>query len=99
MSGLEVIVDGAPMPEAEAREFWKRFSAHMEAHKGDLLGFAKAEGFASVQPVMGPNGAELHVSRNAPQQPYSNAPRRSGSGSPKAHPPGHSSAGNGGKNR
>ncbi len=82
MSRLKVVVDGAPMPEAEAREFWKRFSAHMDAHKGDLAGFANAEGFESVHPVMGPDGAELHASRNAAQQPYSNAPRRSGSGSP-----------------
>ena len=86
MSRLKVMVDGAPMPEAEGREFWKRFSAHMEAHKGDLAGFAKAEGFASVHPAMGPDGAELHASRNAPQQPYANAPRGSGSGSAPNHP-------------
>jgi hypothetical protein len=85
MSRLIVIVDGTPMPDGEARAFWKRFSAHMDAHKGDLAGFAKAEGFASVHPVMGPDGAELHASRNAPQQAYANAPRRSGSGSPDVH--------------
>jgi hypothetical protein len=85
------------MPEAEAREFWKRFSSHMDAHKGDLAGFAKAEGFASVHPVMGADGAELHASRNAAQQLYSNAPRRSGSGSPETHPQGDETGGNGGK--
>lgn len=94
---LVVLVDGVPMPEGDAREFWKRFSAHMDAHKGDLAGFAKVEGFASVHPVMGPEGAELHVSRNAPQQPYVNAPRRSGSGSPPNHPPQGPRGGNGEK--
>jgi hypothetical protein len=85
MSRLKVLVDGVAMPEEQAREFWKRFSAHMEANKGDLAGFAKAEGFASVHPVMGPGGAELHVSRDAPQKPYANALRGSGSGSPDVH--------------
>lgn len=81
MSGrLKVLVDGVPMPDAEAREFWKRFSEHMEANKGDLAGFAKKEGFASVHPVMGREGAELHASRDAAQKPYATAPR-SGSGS------------------
>ena len=73
---LQVMVDGVPMPEADARAFWKRFSAHMEAHKGDLLGFAKAEGYASVHPGMGPNGAELVVSRTKPQGPYRNVARK-----------------------
>ena len=71
MSRLKVLVDGVAMPEEQARGFWKRFSAHMEANKGDLAGFAKAEGFASVHLTMGPGGAELHVSRDAPQKPYS----------------------------
>ena len=57
MPKLTVIVDGTPMPEEEARIFWTRFSDHMEANKGDLAGFAKAEGFASVRPAMGPEGA------------------------------------------
>jgi hypothetical protein len=84
MPKLTVIVDGTPMPDEEARLFWNRFSEHMEAHKGDLAGFAKAEGFASVRPAMGPEGAQLVVSRTANQEPYGNA--RSSSGSSPVHP-------------
>jgi hypothetical protein len=76
MSRLEVLVDGIALPEDEARAFWKRFSDHMEEHRGDLAGFAKAEGLASVRPAMGPKGARLVASRTAPQEPY--APARSG---------------------
>jgi hypothetical protein len=84
MPKLTVIVDGTPMPDEEARLFWNRFSEHMEANKGDLAGFAKAEGFASVRPAMGPEGAQLVVSRTARQEPYGKA--RSSSGSPAVHP-------------
>jgi len=84
MPKLTVIVDGTPMPDEEARLFWGRFSEHMEKNKGDLAGFAKAEGFASVRPAMGPQGAQLVVSRTAKQEPYGNA--RSNPGSAAVHP-------------
>jgi hypothetical protein len=58
------------MPADDARAFWGRFSAYMEANKGDLAGFAKQEGFASVHPSMGPSGAVLLVSRSSAQRPY-----------------------------
>jgi hypothetical protein len=70
---LEVTIDGVKLPEDEARAFWQRFSAHMEAHKGDLGGFAKSEGLASVVPESGRGGASLRCSRAAPQPAYSNA--------------------------
>ena len=95
MSRLKVFVDGKEMPEAEAREFWKRFSAHMDAHKGDLAGFAEKEGFASVHPAMGSEGAELHASHDAAQKPYTTAPR---TGSRSGSPGTQGSNGNGGKN-
>jgi hypothetical protein len=79
---LEVIVDGVPLPETEARAFWRRFSDHMEANKGDLAGFARSEGLASVHPAMGPNGARLVGSRSAPQRPYAPA-RDDAGGSPE----------------
>lgn len=94
VSALKVLVDGVALPEAEARALWSRFSAHMEAHRGDLEGFAKAEGFASVHPVMGAEGAELHASRTAAQRPYQTA-GRSGPGSAGSHLGG----GNRGKSR
>jgi len=89
---LSVVVDGEPMAEADARAFWQRFSDHMEAHQGDLAGFAKAEGFASVKPVMTSRGPELVVSRTGAQTPYAKAPFRDGSfgsersGSPPPRP-------------
>jgi hypothetical protein len=70
---LRVIVDGEEMPDADARAFWQRFSAHMEANKGDLAGFAKSEGLASVVPETGRGGAVLRASRTAPQPTYANA--------------------------
>jgi hypothetical protein len=79
---LAVVVDGKPLPEPEARAFWARFSEHMERNKGDLAGFARAEGLASVRPVMTPGGPELVASRTAPQQPYGRAEKtRSSAGS------------------
>jgi hypothetical protein len=74
--GLAVTVDGAPLGDEEARAFWARFSAFMEEHRGDLAGFAKAEGFASVHPETGATGAVLVVSRTAPQRGYTTAPHR-----------------------
>ena len=67
---LAVVVDGEPMPAEEARAFWGRFSAYMEEHKGDLAGFAKQEGFASVHPSMTEAGAVLLASRSSAQKPY-----------------------------
>jgi hypothetical protein len=70
---LEVTIDGVKLPDEEARAFWQRFSAHMEANKGDLGGFAKSEGLASVVPETGRGGALLRCSRTAPQPGYFNA--------------------------
>ena len=93
MPRLTVIVDGVPMPDEEARAFWARFSEHMEKNKGDLGGFAKAEGFASVRPAMGPEGAQLVVSRTAKQEPYGKARSNPGSSNPQpSTPKGHGSA-------
>ena len=88
---LSVVVDGVKMAEPEARAFWARFSEHMEKNKGDLAGFARAEGFASVRPVMTAQGPELVVSRTAPQQPYRKAENKgssAGSKKPQAGAPG-----------
>jgi hypothetical protein len=75
MARLGVVIDGEALDEASATAFWKRFSAHMEAHRGDLAGFAKSEGLASVKPAVGAEGPELHASRSAPQGPYTTAER------------------------
>jgi len=85
--GLRVLVDGQPMPDEEARAFWQRFSDHMETNRGDLAGFAKAEGYASVHPGLGAGGPELHVSSSATQRPYTNVSK---GGSSKVQPQGPS---------
>jgi hypothetical protein len=74
VSALAALVDGVPLGDAEARALWARFSAHMEAHEGDLAGFAKIEGFTSVHPEMHSGRAVLVASRSAPQRPYAEAP-------------------------
>ncbi len=92
---LAVTVDGEPMEAGSARAFWERFSAHMEAHKGDLAGFAKAEGFASVHPAVGPSGPLLVVSRTAVQAPY----RSVSSGSGGHQSPRHKQSGSHGRRK
>jgi hypothetical protein len=73
---LRVLVDGTPMAEPDGRAFWQRFSAYMEEHKGDLAGFARAEGFASVHPELHAGEPVLVASRTARQQPYTTAPAK-----------------------
>jgi hypothetical protein len=70
---LNALLDGRPLPETEARALWQRFSAWMDEHQGDLAGFAKSEGFASVHPELHAGDPVLVVSRTAAQKPYANA--------------------------
>jgi hypothetical protein len=76
MTTLAVLVDGEPLPNEEAVAFWKRFSAWMDEHPGDLGGFAKSEGLASVQPEMHGGAPVLVASRTGVQKPYTSAPKR-----------------------
>jgi hypothetical protein len=76
--GLAVYVDGAPMPEPEAKAFWQRFSAFMEENKGDLAGFAAKEGFVSVHPGVENGRPVLYASKSQGQRPY--APVTGGAG-------------------
>ena len=73
---LSVLVDGAPLPDAEAVALWDRFSAWMEEHRGDLAGFAAQEGYASVHPGVDGDRPVLRASKTAGQRPY--APVTSG---------------------
>jgi hypothetical protein len=82
-SVLRVVVDGEPMPAEEAIAFWKRFSAWMDEHQGDLGGFAKSEGLASVRPEMHSGAPVLVGSRSAAQTPYTTAPKRTEPGKRK----------------
>lgn len=77
--GLAVYVDGAALPEAEARAFWQRFSDFMEDNRGDLAGFAAKEGFVSVHPGVENGRPVLYASRSAAQRPYASV-QSSGAG-------------------
>ena len=81
MSALRVVLDGVALPDDEARAFWKRFSAWMDEKEGDLAGFARAEGLASVHPEMREGRAVLTGSRTTPQRPYGPAPKAGRRGS------------------
>lgn len=48
--GLVALVDGVALPEAESAALWHAFSEHMDQHQGDMAGFARARGYASVKP-------------------------------------------------
>jgi hypothetical protein len=76
MTALRVLVDAAPLADEDARAFWKRFSDWMQEHRGDLAGFAHAEGLASVHPEMHGGEPVLIASRTAKQRPYKAAPAR-----------------------
>jgi hypothetical protein len=73
---LAVLVDAVALPEAEARAFWNRYSDWMQDHPGDLEGFARAEGLASVHPEMHRGRAVLVASHKGPQRPYGAAPKK-----------------------
>jgi hypothetical protein len=74
---LQVVVDGEPLADDAARALWIRFSQWMDANVGDLAGFARSEGFASVRPEMLGGGPVLMASRSAPQVPYAAVSARS----------------------
>ena len=76
MSFLSVVLDGKPLPAEEGIAFWKRFSAWMEEHPGDLGGFARSEGLASVQPEMHDGAPVLIASHTGVQGEYTTAPKR-----------------------
>jgi hypothetical protein len=76
MTALRVLIDGTPLADGDARAFWKRYADWMEGHRGDLGGFATAEGLASVHPELQGGGPVLVASRTEPQRPYAVAPER-----------------------
>lgn len=73
---LEAYIDDTKLPEGEARALWQRFSEHMSQHQGDLGGFARLEGLASVHPETRGGRAVLVGSRTAPQRAYVKPPTR-----------------------
>jgi hypothetical protein len=85
---LSVLVDGVPLPEAEAIAFWDRFSTWMEDHRGDLAGFAAQEGYASVHPGVDGDRPVLRASKTAGQRPYAPVGKEGGDRAGNDHPSG-----------
>lgn len=77
---LVVLLDGAPLDDADARDVWSRFSRHMDENPGDLAGFAKDEGLFAVRPEHQRGQAVLlaftteEAERAAPRTPKIPAP-------------------------
>ncbi|MCC6555003.1 MAG: hypothetical protein IT372_18700 [Polyangiaceae bacterium] len=85
-SRLAATVDGAALPDDEARALWTDFSRHMDEHRGDMAGFAKLRGWSSVTPTH-QGGRAVLVARTqegppapAPRPPQ---PQRPGPASPR----------------
>jgi hypothetical protein len=91
---LRAIVDGAPLPDDQARAMWRRFSEWMNERAGDLAGFAKAEGLASIRPELHDGVPVLVGSRTAQQTPYTSAVKKKGGG-----PRGNETSGKAGRRR
>jgi hypothetical protein len=70
-SRLAAMIDGALVPDAEARALWKEFSEHMDEHRGDMAGFARKKGWFSIAPEHRQGKAVLLVqtSASAPKPP------------------------------
>ncbi len=75
---LVVLVDGAPFDPEAGRALWTEFSAHMDAHQGDMAGFAALKGWQSVAPEYRQGKAVLVVKTGAPvAKPPAAAAKRS----------------------
>ncbi|WP_437814186.1 hypothetical protein [Sorangium sp. So ce1078] len=80
-SNLAASIDGAPLPDEEARDLWTRFSRYMDEHRGDMAGFARENGYVSVTPTF-ERGRALLVVRTTEAPPEKPAPRRDDAGKP-----------------
>jgi len=82
-SRLVALIDGAPLPDEEAKALWKEFSAHMDEHRGDMAGFAKKKGWHSVVPEHRKGKAVLVVNTSAAPAPPKAPPRPLGKPAPR----------------
>jgi hypothetical protein len=71
---LAASIDGVPLPDEEARALWTRFSQHMDEHRGDTAGLARANGYVSVTPTFD-GGRAVLVARTTEAPPRKPAPR------------------------
>jgi hypothetical protein len=68
-SRLAVMIDGQLMAEEEGRALFREFSEHMDVNRGDMAGFAKKKGWASVLPEYQKGKAVLVVWTTAAPSP------------------------------
>jgi hypothetical protein len=90
-SKLAGIVDGVILTEKEAKALWMEFSEHMDANRGDMVGYAKKKSWFSVAPEYRDGKAVLIVRTTAtakgpppvlaPPKPQNKAPQK---GKPQA---------------
>ena len=64
-SKLGGIIDGVSLSEMETRALWLEFSEHMDANRGDMVGYAKKKGWFSVAPEYRDGKAVLIVRTTA----------------------------------
>ncbi|XXX77749.1 hypothetical protein WMF30_03105 [Sorangium sp. So ce134] len=95
-SNLAASIDGAPLPDEEARDLWTRFSRYMDEHRGDMAGFARENGYVSVTPTFD-RGRALLVIRTTEAPPERPAPRGGGADKPATRGGGGRPASRGGK--
>lgn len=77
-SKLAGVIDGATLPEEDAKALWKEFSEHMDANRGDMAGFAKKKGWFAVAPEYREGKAVLVVRTTATARtlPAAQAPQK-----------------------
>jgi hypothetical protein len=68
-SPLTAIVAGQPLPDAEARELWQLFSAHMDVNEGDFDGFAASRGFRFARVAVEGTTPTLYLSNDEAPAP------------------------------
>ncbi len=92
-SKLAAMIDGALLPEEDAKALWKEFSEHMEANRGDMAGFAAKKAWFSIAPEYRGGKAVLIVRTTATakapapaQAPQKPRPQQKGKPKPGATP-------------
>ena len=64
-SKLAGIIDGVNLSEQDAKALWKEFSEHMDANRGDMVGYATKKSWFSVLPEYRDGKAVLVVRTTA----------------------------------
>ncbi len=76
---LNVLIEGEPLPTAQAHGVWLRFSQHMDANQGDFDGFAKAEGYRYAAVAVENGRPTLKLGNTEPSEATKLEPANKGS--------------------